>query len=144
MKPIFVLDACALIAFFNDEQGADRVEDIIEKAMRKEYIIFMNKLNLLEICYGLEIYYGVYRDDGEVKAEGMLIRALSLPIKIVNKFNDDAFKEAGRLKAKYKISLADSIALAEAKTRKAQLITADHREFDPIDKDGEISFHWIR
>jgi len=138
VKAIFVLDACALIAFFNDERGADKVEDIIQKAKRKEYTVYMNKLNLLEI------YYGVYRDDGEIKAETMLTRTLNLPLKIIDKLDDKVFREAGRLKAEYKISLADSIALAEAKIRKAQLVTADHREFDPIEKDGEISFYWIR
>jgi len=138
VKDVFVLDACALIALFDDERGADKVEDIIQKAKRKECIVYMNKLNLLEI------YYGVYRDDGKIKAEATLIRALNLPLKVVDKLEDNIFKEAGRFKAKYIISLADSIALAEAKVRDAILVTADHHEFDVIDKDGEVMFYWIR
>ena len=138
MRDIFVLDACALIALFDDEHGADKVEDIIQKAKRKECVVYMNKLNLLEI------YYGVYRDDGKIKAEATLIMALNLPLKVVDKLDDNLFREAGRFKAKYKISLADSIVLAEAKVRNAMLVTADHHEFDIIDKDDEIRFYWIR
>jgi predicted nucleic acid-binding protein len=57
---------------------------------------------------------------------------------------DAVFKEAGRLKAIYRISLADSLALAEAKTRGARIMTADHHEFDTLDKKGEVAFLWIR
>lgn len=138
MSDIFVLDACALIALFNDELGADKVVDIIQKAKNQECLVYVNKLNLLEI------YYGVYRDDGKIKAEATLTMVLNLPLKVIDKLDKDVFREAGRLKAKYKISLADSIALAEAKVRKAQLVTADHHEFDAIDEHGEVSFYWIR
>ena len=134
----FVLDACSLIAILNDEDGADKVEQIIQKAENEECLIYLNKLNLLEI------YYIICRKSGIDKADEILFDLLDTPIKIIDKLDDKVFREAGRLKAKYKISLADSIALAEAKVRKAQLITADHREFDPIEKGGEISFYWIR
>ena len=79
MREIFVLDACALIAFFDDEPGADKVEGIIQKAKRKEYAVYMNKLNLLEI------YYGVLRDDGKMKAETTLTMTSKLPLKVTDK-----------------------------------------------------------
>ena len=63
MMEIFVLDACSLIAFFNDEEGADQVENLLRMAEEKKVKLYMNKLNILEI------YYGVYRDDGEKVAE---------------------------------------------------------------------------
>ena len=138
MRDIFVFDSCAVIAFLDNEIGDDNVEGIIRRAITNDCVIYINKLNLLEI------YYGVYRDDGKEKAEATLARILNLPLKVIDKLDDDVFKEAGRLKAKYKISLADSIALAEAKIREAQLVTCDHHEFDIIDKDGEVKFHWIR
>lgn len=34
MKETFVLDASALIAFLNDEDGADKVEDVLQRAKR--------------------------------------------------------------------------------------------------------------
>ena len=134
----FVLDASALIAFLNDEEGADIAEDVFQKAKMGNCVIYMNKLNILEI------YYVVYRRAGKEIAEDVLVKILNLPLIVVDVLNDNLFKEAGRLKATYKISLADSIALAEAKTRKAQILTADHHEFDLLDKEGEVVFYWIR
>lgn len=138
MKETLVLDTSALIAFLGDEDGADKVEDFLQKAKEDTCDIYMNKVNVLEI------YYGVYREDGKEKAEETLVKILNLPVIVVDTLKDDVFKEAGRLKATYKISLADSIALAEGKTREAQILTADHHEFDPIDKEGEVRFYWIR
>ncbi len=134
MKEIFILDACALIAFLNDEPGADKVENILQKAKRDNCVIYINKLNVLEI------YYGVFREDGNEKAEEILTKIIALPITIIDELKDSVFKEAGRLKATYRISLADSIALAETKIREAQIITADHHEFDTIDKIRRDNF----
>ena len=52
--------------------------------------------------------------------------------------------EAGRLKATYRISLADSIALAEASVSGGILLTADHHELELVEKNENIVFHWIR
>ncbi|OIP37792.1 VapC toxin family PIN domain ribonuclease [Candidatus Desantisbacteria bacterium CG2_30_40_21] len=138
MKETFVLDACALIAFLDDEDGADKVENILRRARRGDCVIYMNKVNVLEI------YYGVFREYSKEKAEEILAKILALPIIVIDMLKDNVFKEAGRLKAIYKISLADSIALAETKIRETQILTADHHEFDPIDKEGEAIFYWIR
>jgi predicted nucleic acid-binding protein len=132
------MDACALIAFLADEEGADKVERILDDAKRGACKIFMNKINLLEV------YYGIYREEGIEKAEEVLKSIQDLPLKIVSSLKSKIFKKAGRLKATYKISLADSIALAEASAKKARLITADHHEFDEVEKKEEINFCWIR
>ena len=69
---------------------------------------------------------------------------LGIPVVIIDTISDEVFFEAGRLKSQFRVSLADAIALAEAKTRGAMLVTADHHEFDVIDKKENIKFHWIR
>ncbi len=74
----------------------------------------------------------------------MYNRMLKQPIDIVETLNDDVFKEAGRLKAKYKVSLADSIVLGEAIVRNAVVLTCDHHEFDIIEQQEHIQFDWIR
>ena len=94
------------------------------KALKEDCIVYINKINILEV------YYGVFREEGKDKAEEILVKILALPLKIIDKLEDTVFKEAGRLKAIYKISLADSLALAEAKTRGSRIVTADHHEFD--------------
>ncbi|GAK56358.1 toxin-antitoxin system, toxin component, PIN family [Candidatus Vecturithrix granuli] len=138
MSEHYVMDACALLAFLNAEQGGDNVEALLRKANTPECTLYMHKLNVLEI------YYGVFRDVSPEKAEETLNTIHSLPITIVDVLSDAVFKEAGRLKATYKISLADAIALAEAKTRDVQLLTSDHHEFDSIDAQKDVKFYWIR
>ena len=51
MKNTHVFDACALIAYVNNESGADAVENLLEKAVNDEVTILMHKLNLLEVYY---------------------------------------------------------------------------------------------
>ena len=138
MKKRFVLDACTLIAFLNDEEGADEVEEILQMAKQRKAQVFMNQLNLLEV------YYGVYREDGKEVAEEILSTVSKVPIRIIERINDAVLKEAGRLKATYKISVADAVAVAQAKTKKALLVTADHHELDQLEQNNEVDIHWIR
>ena len=138
MKVTYVLDACALLAFLNDEPGADVIDTLLQQAKNGESTLYMHKLNMLEI------YYDLLREDGQTKAEEILARMLALPLTVVTKLSDTVFKEAGRLKATYAVSLADSIALAEAKIRHVQLVTSDHHEFDPLEAKKELTFYWIR
>ena len=51
MTDTFVLDACALIALLADEEGADKVEHSLRKAETDDCLIYMNKINILEIYY---------------------------------------------------------------------------------------------
>jgi predicted nucleic acid-binding protein len=67
-----------------------------------------------------------------------------MPIIIKDTLTDEVFKEAGRLKSKYKISLADSIAIAETIINKGSLVTADHHEIEPIEAAEKIKVTWFR
>ena len=138
MRDVFILDACALIAILNDEEGSQRVDYIFQEAEDKKCLVYMNKLNLFEV------YYTISKRIDVKRAEEVLSELIDTPLIIIDRLEDDVFKEAGRLKTKYKISLADSIALAEAKVKEAQLVTSDHHEFDIIDENDEVKFYWIR
>jgi len=134
----YLLDACAVIAYLNDEEGADKIEGLLWESDQRSKVLFLHEVNLHEV------YYGVYRDEGEQLAEETYNRVVNLPIKIVAGLKKNVFKEAGRLKAIYKVSLADSIALAVAKVRRIPLVTCDHHEFDSIQEKNELDFLWIR
>ncbi|HCE46128.1 MAG TPA: VapC toxin family PIN domain ribonuclease [Lentisphaeria bacterium] len=138
MKKLFVLDACALIAFLNDEPGAEKVENLLRLSVSEDTQLVMHKINLLEV------YYDTYRVKGKKIADEMLKSVKRLPIVVDDSFDDEIFFESARLKAVYKISLADSIALALSATRKASIVTADHHDFDKIEKKEKLSFEWIR
>ena len=138
MKPQHVLDACALIAFFNDENGSDVVENLLVRAENNEIDLVIHIINVLEI------FYGVLRDDGEKIAREVIDRISELTITVIHEISEQVFFEAGRLKAQYRISLADAIAVSEANVRKALIVTADHHEFDYLEKQNEIKPLWIR
>jgi predicted nucleic acid-binding protein len=138
MQNSCVLDACALIAYFKNEEGWEAVQDLLERAEQNEVGLFMSKYNLLEI------YYGFYRDDGKERAEQVLEIAANLPIQMINELSDAVFREAGRLKAAYDISLADAVALGLASASETPLVTSDHHEFSIVEKAENITIHWFR
>ena len=92
----------------------------------------------------LEVYYDLLRRFGKDSVADFLADVENSSLFIVSEITDDVFKEAGRLKTTYKISLADSIALAEAFVRNAALVTSDNHEFDDIERNEQIVFQWIR
>ena len=134
----YVLDACALLALLRNEPGADKVAAAINAANNGEAEIIMHKANLLEV------YYDLYRSLGKEKSDLILSEIRKRPIEINAEINDWLFEEAGRLKASYRISFADSFALAQAITSGGELLTADHHEFDTIEGREPIHFNWIR
>jgi PIN domain nuclease of toxin-antitoxin system len=134
---VVVLDACALVALLKNESGADRVVEFYAKAKNGEVQIMMNRVNLLEV------YYGFYRDGGKDYAD-KIIGEVERSLIRVSEFDKALFSEAGRLKSTYKISLADSIALAQALVSGDGLLTADHHEFDAMEGHEPIRFLWIR
>jgi PIN domain nuclease of toxin-antitoxin system len=61
---IFILDACALIAYFGKEEGAETVKNIFRNAINDENTkVFINKINLLEA------YHDVIKAYTEQKAD---------------------------------------------------------------------------
>jgi predicted nucleic acid-binding protein len=65
-------------------------------------------------------------------------------VTFLSEIGGDSFIEAGRLKASYKMSLADAILVAEAFILDATVVTSDHHELDAIDKKEDIEFYWVR
>lgn len=136
---VFLLDACALIAYFARETGAEKIKSLFKDAIDNlDTKIFMNQVNLLEV------YYDVIKNYDEQEADKMLETVKELPIEITKELENTAFKKAGYLKSKYKMSLADSIALAESIARNGRLITSDHHEFALIEKSENIKIYWFR
>ena len=134
----YVVDACALLALLRNEPGADKVAAVINAANNGEAEVLMHKANLLEV------YYDLYRSHGKETADMILSEVKKRPITINSEITDKIFAEAGRLKASYRISFADSFALAQALVSSGELLTADHHEFDSIEGKESIKFAWIR
>ena len=138
MKKIYIFDACALIALLSKEDGYENVEKILWESKDKNFKIIMHKVNLLEV------YYHIYRIYDEISALNFLNEIKDSPIQLNTEVTDDIIINAGKLKKQYKLSLADSIGLAEAIINNGSFVTADHHELDVIEKNENINFTWIR
>jgi predicted nucleic acid-binding protein len=114
----YVLDASALMAFFEDRPGADRVEELLAKAAETKRPVLMSVLN-----WG-EVYYSVWRARGEKAADDLLRRIAQLPIEIVG-VDMELGKLAASLKAQHNLPYADCFAAALTQARKATLVTSD-------------------
>jgi PIN domain nuclease of toxin-antitoxin system len=134
----YILDACALLAFLNDEEGADEIEDFLEQSATGNVSVSMSIVNLLEV------YYGELRDKGSDIAQIVLDMVQHYSIKIVDTISEQVFQEAARLKAAYRISLADCIGIATALELSGQFVTSDHHELEALGKNEPIPILWFR
>lgn len=138
MNNVYILDACALIASLANEPGVENVRQIVQQAIDGNAFVKINQINLLEV------YYDVCKIYGQVKANNTLDTIKKFPIEIIIGLTDDVFKEAGRIKAKYKIPLGDSIAVAECIIKNGILVTSDHKDIEPVEKIENIKINWFR
>ena len=138
MNKVYVLDACALIALLLHEEGAEIVAQAYKDANSGNAKIVINAVNLLEV------YYDFYRAHDKETADDMITNVYASVVSVVTEIDRALIIEAGRLKATYKISLADSFALAQAKITEGVLLTSDHHEFDAIEGKESIQFMWLR
>ena len=118
VKPIYVLDACALLRLAQAEPGMEKVRDYLYAAQRNECKVLMHQINLGEVVYRI----GKVR--GWKIAERKRSEITQLPIMIVP-FDEGLFWSAVRLKAEHAISYADAFAAALSLDRGATLLTAD-------------------
>jgi ribonuclease VapC len=114
----YVLDASALMAFFEDRAGADEVEELLAKAAEAKHPLAMSVIN-----WG-EVYYSVWRAHGEKAAAAKLQEIAQLPIEIVG-VDMELGKLAASLKAQYNLPYADCFAAALAHARKGTVVTCD-------------------
>ena len=128
-----VLDSYSLMAFFQDEPGAEKVSALLAEAALKEKPAYLCVVN-----WG-EIYYLTLRRGGKLVAQEAMANIQSLPIELVPA-DRQLTQIAAELKASHKMSYADAFAAALAKQKKAHLVTGD-REFKPI--EDEVKILWL-
>ena len=131
MKRI-VLDASALISFFEDRSGGGLVERLVAESVAGKTELFMCVVN-----WG-EAYYSIWRASGKDAARGMAAETSQFPIQIISA-DLEITKFAAELHVKYKLPYADCFAAAVSKTWKAQLLTSD-QDFAKVKSEIEILF----
>jgi predicted nucleic acid-binding protein len=129
----YVLDSYAIIAYFEDEVGADRVGRVLKQLIQGKAKGYMSVVN-----WG-EVYYNTMREEGVDEAEKVTLQLDKFPIQIVE-VNRDLAYEAAKLKGKYRIAYADCFAVALSVKLNATLVTGDP-EFKKVKE--RISLQWI-
>jgi ribonuclease VapC len=134
-KPmIYVLDAFALIAYFENEPGAERVEQILQDARDGKARAFLSIINLGEFIYNTERKYGLN------KAQDALVLIQALPVEILPADNQTVFA-AAHIKANHPISYADAFVVVAAQTLNGTIMTGDP-EFQDITELAQIE--WLK
>jgi len=115
----YVLDANALIGFFEDRETASgKVRHLASEAFRWELPLLMSAVN-----WG-EVFYMEWRYHGEAKAREVESYLHRMPIAVIAVDLDRATR-AATLKQKHNLGYADSFAAELAIERGAWLVTAD-------------------
>jgi len=120
----YVLDASALMAFFEDRAGGEKVEELLSKAAEAKRPLLMCVVN-----WG-EVYYAICRTHGEKAANTKLQETAQLPVELVD-VDAELARLAASLKAQHNLPYADCFAAALAQTRKAVLVTSD-KDFECV------------
>jgi predicted nucleic acid-binding protein len=128
-----VLDSYALMAFFEDEPGADTVRSLILKGEEGSLNLVMSVVNLGEV------WYSIARTNSPETADQYIGEIKGMSIEIVD-VDWQLTRQAALFKVSGNISYADCFAAALAKSKKAELVTGD-KEFKLL--DGEIKISWI-
>jgi predicted nucleic acid-binding protein len=129
----YVLDSYAMIAYFEDEPGADRVAQVLKQLIKGKAKGFMSVVN-----WG-QVYYNTMREQGVSEAEKVILQLDKFPIQIVD-VNKELAYEAAKLKGEFRIAYADCFAVALSVRLNADLVTGDP-DFKKLRE--RISIQWI-
>jgi predicted nucleic acid-binding protein len=127
-----VLDASALISYFENRPGGDVVEEVLSGCIDGKTELIMSIVN-----WG-EVYYSAWRAGGEDGARRLAAEISQFPIQLIDA-DFELTKSAAVLRAKYNLPYADCFAAALSKDWKAELVTGD-RDFEMVQSEIKIQF----
>ena len=126
----FVLESYALLAYFRNEGGGEKVRQLLQEAAAGKHELYMTCINAGEVLYMAR------RKDGADKAALVWKALQQFPINITD-IDLALTHKAALLKSNNKLSFADAFAAALAISKKATLLTGDD-EFESL--KGEMNF----
>jgi predicted nucleic acid-binding protein len=134
----YIFDACALIAWLDEEKGAgyEAVDALIEQAEAGECVLHMSAVNWVEV------FYHFIRSAGQETADQIMAAAAELPIALIDTIDPPARRAVACLKARYSMSLADCFLCATAKSLAATLVTKDG-EIRAVEQQEPLAVLWI-
>lgn len=132
-RAFYVLDSYALFAYFHEEEGADIVTDLIERATEDVHL-FLSLINFGEVAYITE------RERGMQQAVELLEDIRRLPITLSG-VDEQRVLAAAHIKAYHPVSYADAFAIALAQEFGAAVVTGDP-EFKKV--ESVVPVLWLR
>ena len=117
-RPAYVLDTSAILTLTCDEPGADQVQSLLHQARRRDVILYLSFMSVMEAGYQA---FQVAGEEGLAKLLGYLEE---LPIQRVD-VNDTLISQAAVFKGSFRLSVADAWILATAKLQNATLVHKD-------------------
>lgn len=117
-NPVFVLDSFAVLAYFQAEDGGERVLELLNNAREDQAELAMSLINVGEVVYLTG------RNRGRKTAEALLKDLRELPIKFYEA-SEKRILAAAWIKANHTVSYADAFAVGLAQELKATLVTGD-------------------
>lgn len=125
-KHLYVLDTSAIITLIEDERGADRIDMLL----RRERV-------LIPFVAGLELYYISLQEHGQDIADQRYAALANGEAQMLWEMNEPVLLASARFKAKYRISLGDSIVAGYALHHNAVLIHKDP-EFESLASEIQL------
>ncbi len=122
----FVLDTSALFALIEEEDGADRVEEIVST----------EAASLPSVAL-LEVHYVTRQERGQGEADRRYALLKKLPCEILWQVDEPTLLTASRFKATHRLSLADALIAALAHRQGAVLVHKDP-EYRVLAEDVEL------
>jgi predicted nucleic acid-binding protein len=122
----YVLDTSALFALIEEEDGADRVEEVVQAEDA-----------LLPSMSLLELHYVTRQERGQAEADRRYALLKQLPCEILWNIDEATLLTASRFKAGHRVSLADAMIAAVALRQGAVLLHKDP-EYEALSEEVEL------
>ena len=125
----YVLDANALVRLFRNQDGADKIQELLIQADKKQALLLISVVNLAEVLY-------IFARYSTLEEARKALRKIQSQVEFVPADPEQALA-AGELKYHYKLGLADCFAAELAMRTGATLVTADP-EFAKLGKHLKV------
>ena len=132
----FVLDSYAVIGYLENESFSDQIQHTLTQAKNGSIRLYFHAIHIGEV------YYIILREQGQDLADLAYAKIKALPMKLIDRIDEELLLTAAGLKARYPISYADSFAGALAMIKNCPLLTGDP-EFESLEKQGIINIEWL-
>jgi predicted nucleic acid-binding protein len=118
LADLYVLDTSAILTYTDQEDGVVEVGRLLENARFRKCRLEACSISLMEI------FYIALRASGEDRAARLVALVKSWPLIWVYP-DEKILLQAGKLKASYRLSVADALIAAVAKLHRACLVHKD-------------------